>query len=286
VWIGGIPSAPGQYTAGFVSLPSGTLTVDRNANVSGMPHEPGQPSNPEFYSASLSRWIPLPAPWASPDGRQYVYEQLVPDGATLQNSTADELHLYDVGTGADRLLWTYTGGSIGVIAWDSDGVIVQALPKTDGGTASDWVVDPSRGGAVPSRSATDPTLQAPSNAGSVGSWSFVGSDSNDDRLYWEGSNDGNQYEVVLVQADGQSTTVYSGVHNDTAGLDPFMPYFDTADLVWFPDFNGQSIWSWSRTAGLQNYAISGLPAFSAGYPATGYFHAHRLIRPAGACLSA
>lgn len=280
----GMPSVPAGHVAGFVSLSTLSFSADASASVSGMPHEAGQKASPVYFSPALNRWLPQGPPSVSPDGMEYVYTAPIPSGATLSKATADELHIYDVQTGSDVVLWSVSGSSLSVVAWQLTTVVVQVLPL-GGGTASFWLVDSVHGGAVPSTNTTNPLAQPPPNGATVSGWSVTEVDSSGDYLYWERpSDDVAGYEVLLVNADGQSATLFSGRSFGTNGPDPFEALLVTADSVWFPDFNGQDLWSWTSTSGVASYAVNALPGFSAEYPSTGFAHTHRLVRPAGPCL--
>ena len=118
------------YTAGFISFPTGALTVD-----------PAAPAGSVFYDRALSRWLPVYRPAVSPDGKRYAYSE---GNAFL--GTAGKLHVVDVATGADRVI--YSGDRVyAVVDFAADGLYLTAAAP-EGRPRGLWWQDPTGGAAT------------------------------------------------------------------------------------------------------------------------------------------
>jgi hypothetical protein len=275
-------------TAGFLNLPSGEFRVDPNANVSGLP---SMPYNGPSYSPALKRWIPASDRMISPDGRSYVYEKWLPEGATSpREATGTELRVYDVEKQSDRLVWSQQS-SITLIRWDSKGILVDNMPFK-GGSVSNWRIDPATGHASQESVYSDPRdpitplpiklyLQARQ----------YGLAFSDDRLavYRHGSRDqGTKYSVVVVES-GKISTLYDGTVGDQKDFDPSSFHSDAHGL-WIGNGaptpgtpqaleDGSRMWLWNESSGLRDFKVTNKPA-----PAAGYEYSNVLIAPAGPCV--
>jgi len=118
------------HTAGFISLPTGTLTVD-----------PAAPPGSVFYDRALSKWLPVYRSAVSPDGKRYAYGE---GNAFL--GTAGKLHVVDVATGADRVI--YSGDRVyAVVDFAADGLYLTAAAP-EGRPRGLWWQDPTGGAAT------------------------------------------------------------------------------------------------------------------------------------------
>jgi hypothetical protein len=274
--------------AGFVDTSTGRYVKDASASVAGLPGgaspgsgtKPGSagPAVPTEYSAPLRRWLPVGGPSVAPDGRSYVWVQLLPAGSNLDNFTAAELHRYDVATAADHTLWTYPG-SIDVARWDGAGILVNTVPP-HGGVQLWWLIDPQTGVAGRQPSSADPNRPTGllGQGGVSGYGSFV-VDGMDRPIFRVGTRTrGDQEWVFYETATGQQVTVYRGTQGDATGFDPYGGAADSTG-IWFGDNDTPTIWHWQQGTGLRKVTVTGQPA-----PIAGYANSNVFVRPVGQCL--
>jgi hypothetical protein len=106
--------APPKYAAGFLSLPARTLTAD-----------PSAPVHSTSYDAKFSKWLPVPLSSVSTDGSRYAYG----DGNAYQN-LGGKLHLVDVASGTDTVLFSSTSTVFSVVVFAPEGIyITRAAPE-------------------------------------------------------------------------------------------------------------------------------------------------------------
>ena len=117
------------HKSGFITFPTGKLTEDTSA-----------PKMTMFYDRAYSKWLPAWRNDVSPDGRWYAY----PEGNPISGATKGKLHLVDVATGTDRVL--YSGAPIfSVVDFAAEGIYLTSsrgdaygrglwLESTTGGT--------------------------------------------------------------------------------------------------------------------------------------------------------
>lgn len=102
--------------AGFLTFPDGVLKQD-----------PSAPTGARFYDRAYQRWLPVSRESVSADGKLYAY-----DSGDLMFHTGGKVHVVDVVTGVDKVLYTdsatvvykivdFTGGSIYLTQGDSEG---------------------------------------------------------------------------------------------------------------------------------------------------------------------
>jgi hypothetical protein len=240
---------------GFINVPNGDYLVDPAATVSDLPHAAG--TAPAYYSAALKRWLPAIPPAISPDGTSYAY--------VTQSGSSSQLHVVDVPTRTDRVLWTYAAG-IGVEAWDESGILVATVPFA-GGVGILWRIDVANGSAsrrpaseeiptLPPFWAMPPSGGAFSPLGNDGKGSIV-------VLFGSGRDRGTKFSVVLVNVPAHTeTTIYSGVAGDATDFDPETALFD-AHGIWLSDFGAKKLWLWTASSGLKSFPVTGLPTVPA-----------------------
>lgn len=73
------------------------------------------------------------------------------------------------------------------------------------------------------------------------------------------------------------TTIYSGIEGDAVDFDPENALFD-AHGIWFSNFDATRLWLWTASAGLQSFAVSGLPTVPKSIRSNVSFY------PAGPCV--
>jgi hypothetical protein len=111
--------------SGFISFPSGKLTVDP-AGKGGL-----------YVDMAYSKWLPVPRNSVSPDGKRYAYPSQTADNKVW-------LHVITVAGGADHVYRLpdelYSGiGGIDVFDYAADGVYMGLL--SEGGILGLWVLD-------------------------------------------------------------------------------------------------------------------------------------------------
>jgi hypothetical protein len=264
-------------TAGFLNIPSGEFGLDPSANFTNLP---SMPYNGPSYSPALKRWIPASDRMISPDGRSYVYQKWLPEGATSpREATGTELRVYDVEKQSDRLVWSQQS-AVTLIRWDSKGILVDNMPFK-GGSVSNWRIDPATGHASQESVYSDPRdpitplpiklyLQARQ----------YGLAFSDDRLavYRHGSRDqGTKYSVVVVES-GKISTLYEGVMGDKKDFDPG-DFRSDAHGLWIGNTDGVHLWLWNESSGLRDFKPTNRPA-----PAAGYEFSTVSFQPAGPCI--
>lgn len=147
--------------AGFISFPSGAVTIDRRVTV--------DPYKGEFaytYDAQIARWVPVPGPAMSPDGQSYAY--LAQTTGVPGQMMSTSLHTHEIASGKDRLLWEAPGSPMGpgTVAWLRGGIYFSAAMGAVGGPETVvlpavYVSDPNHQGA-PRRVGPNPPPQPPS----------------------------------------------------------------------------------------------------------------------------
>lgn len=96
---------------GFLTFPGGTLTQD-----------PSAPARALFYDRAYQRWLPVWRQAVSADGTRYAY-----DAGNLGLHTGGKLHVVDVSTGADRVVYVDSAGIVyKVVDFSSGGIYVTA----------------------------------------------------------------------------------------------------------------------------------------------------------------
>lgn len=254
---------------GFINVPNGDYHVDPAATVSDLPHDVGVP--PVYFSAALKRWLPAKPPAISPDGTKYAY--------VTQSGSLSQLHIVDVPTKADRVLWTYTAW-IGVDAWDESGIRVTTAPFA-GGAGVLWRIDLANGSAsqrpASEKIPTLPPMWALPPSG--GSFSPMGNDGKGNIVVrFDSSDPGTKLSVVLVNTAAHTeTTLYSGVRNAN-GFDPETALFD-AHGIWMSNLDAKRLWLWTASSGLTGFPVTGLPTVPAGDRT-----ANVKFYPAGPCV--
>jgi len=283
----GRPRPQGVSEVGFVDTATGQYSKDASASVQGLPGggspptimKTGQPAMPAWYSHALGRWLPVDQRSVAPDGRSYLWVQLLPAGSTYSNFQSAELHRFDVARASDVTVWSYAG-SINVWFWDSAGILLDTVPPT-GGIDIWWRVDPSTGAATQQPRNFNPghLTELPGDAqnGGLGS-AYFGIDAQSHPIYRIGGRGAGERDWVFVEtAPGQRDWIYRGTQGDATDFDPFLATADSTG-VWFGSFTNRVIWHWQHDKGLQKFSISGLPDDLPGAAYTDVY-----ANPAGPC---
>jgi hypothetical protein len=117
-----------------VDLPSGTVT-----------RYPAPPGSNRAAAYANGRWAPVPPSGVAPAGRSYAY--VVNATAAPGHPPAAALHVRDLLTGADRVVWRGDGWA-DVAGWTDAGVFVVQEPRGLGvGLTNMLVIDPGSGTA-------------------------------------------------------------------------------------------------------------------------------------------
>jgi hypothetical protein len=132
----------GSGSGGFISLPTGDFKIDPASNVSapgGSPYLAG-----ETYDRFLSRWLPVPPSWVSPDEGHYAYAD-----------QAGAVHNVDAASSADKTLTT--SGSWQLLRYATVGIYAVPIGSTP--TPGLWLFSASA---------------APKQITASGYWNFIG----------------------------------------------------------------------------------------------------------------
>ena len=122
-------SSPWTMKAGFLTLPDQTVVED-----------PTAPAGSVFYDRAFAKWLPVPRTSVSPDGRRYAYGE-----GSVYQGTGGKLHLVDVETGVDRVI--YSGDFVyRVVDYAAEGIYLTAAPP-EGYSRGLWLQDPAGGAA-------------------------------------------------------------------------------------------------------------------------------------------
>src|ERR1051326_4875773 len=114
--------------AGFVTFPTGKLAEDASA-----------PSTAWFYDRAFSKWLPVGRTSVSPDGRRYAYTE----GNALSGDTKGKVHVVDVATGADKVL--YSGSPVFGIGDCTPAVLYLTSAPGEGRGRGLWLQNPAGG---------------------------------------------------------------------------------------------------------------------------------------------
>ena len=139
---GGGPPQP----AGFISLPSGAFTPDSTSVVSydaaslrfatvQAPVLYGDSGAPT-YDLAYRRWLPVKAAQVLPDGSAYVYTR-----AATPTPMRNEIHLVNVATGADRLI--YDKDAYHALAFQPEGIYLDYHLNGTDGFRGLWLLNPT-----------------------------------------------------------------------------------------------------------------------------------------------
>lgn len=127
-------------TGGFVTFPGGKFVLDQASNVP-------LPANTVLtggytFDRAVSRWLPVPWDWVTPDGSRYAY-----------TDRAGAVHVVDVASGSDRSL-DFAQGAVAikpdeklvVLDFSKEGIYLMAAPASGGFPHGLWLADPAGGG--------------------------------------------------------------------------------------------------------------------------------------------
>jgi hypothetical protein len=143
---------------GFVSLPDGTFTPDPSANLTnstaGSPPLKGTWPRTNFaiypsYDAQFGRWVPVSPQQLTLDGKQYAYAEWVMPTGPVQGPTPPSdirVHVVDVATAGDRVVYTTNKLLLSVVAYGPDGIYVtNQCWEGCGNVGGLWLLDPTSG---------------------------------------------------------------------------------------------------------------------------------------------
>jgi hypothetical protein len=94
-----------------------------------------------FYDRALSKWVPVDRQSVSPDGTQYAYNDFL---VRQPYASGGKLHVVDVNTGADKVIYSDASSSLAVVDFSAEGIYFthQALDAYATGL---WLVNPAGG---------------------------------------------------------------------------------------------------------------------------------------------
>lgn len=117
---------------GFVRFPSGQLVEDKSANQ-------GAYYGWLFYDRAYAKWIHALRDWVSPDGRHYAYA----DGDPLSGNVSGKLHVVDVASGGDRVIYNSAVVPT-VVAFAAEGIYF-THDRGEGADTGLWLIAPQGG---------------------------------------------------------------------------------------------------------------------------------------------
>jgi hypothetical protein len=239
----------------MVTIPSGTFVADPAARQDGMPFSAMAANaawEPATYDPVVKRWLSEYPERVSPDHQRYAYVVFKPLMSSTTRYESAELRVYDLRTGADRLLWSHDG-SIQDVTWKPDGLHLTTTPAT-GGQGDAWLVNPATGAA-----SAAPSTPSPGTSNRVGVRSgTLGTDSQGRPVIIEGSRDpGVAYTIFVGGAGARRLVIYSGHMGDAMDFDPTWMVGD-GDALWGANYDGTAIWRWTEAGGLQKYPLQGV----------------------------
>ena len=247
---GPAPQAP-SVTAGFVSPRTGEFQADPGATSNGMPFPAFYTSDtwrPVSYDAVLRRWLPVLPQAVSGDHGSFAYTVFKPlsPGKTSGVVSSSELHVYNLKTGKDRLLWA-PAAELDLPTW-KNGLIAVTTTPLDGGTVDGWLIDPGTG----RRTNTGPP--GPDDMFVKG---WVGTDSQGRPIVMDGSR-GPRAEYSLIAADGSRIVIKAGGGAGPADFDPNGLVGD-GNRLWGANFDGTALWMWTQNGGLRRLPLAAGP---------------------------
>lgn len=210
--------------AGFIDTSSAGFNPDASA---------GQGA--QSYSPAARKWVPVPPRQVSPDGERYASTQ------------GHQVHVTDIASGEDRVLWT-AGIDVYIWRWGAEGVFVtDQLPPLPG--ANFWLVDPATGAAaqapIPATAYRFTPLAGDPHGTDGTSFHSLGFDGSGRSIWWFFNLDkpGAADWVFYETAPGQRVYIYKGTQGDAMGFDPDMALADSTG-IWFFDRIHNAIWHW------------------------------------------
>jgi hypothetical protein len=233
----GYPPTP--LAAGFVTVGSGTFQRDASA-----------PADAVTYDTVAGRWLPVRPPAIAPDHSAYAY--------VVNGDQSFELHVHQIATGADRVVWTAPGGVDFPMTWTAAGIDVTTTPAS-GGRTQGWTVPPGGGQPGPGPLLS---LTAEFDRTDVGTTPPT--------VAYEAAFHGMsiirsaQAGTYLLAADGRETVI----HAASADFDP-STFVADGDQLWAVNADGSAIWLWTQKGGLQRFPLRVHPPPSTTYWAAG-----------------
>lgn len=145
----------------FISFPDGGVTIDHRVSLDSFKGGYGY-----TYDAQVGKWVPVPPSALSPDGRSYAY--LAQTTGVPGEMASMSLHIHDIGSGNDRVLWQGQGSPMGpsFVTWVAGGIYFSAVLLPVGGPDGPafpaiYVADPNHAG-TPRLVGPNPPPQPPS----------------------------------------------------------------------------------------------------------------------------
>ena len=151
-------SSGNTATAGFISLSDGTFDPDHQSDLAnnsvGSPPLKGTWSRTNVamfptYDLPQHRWVPVSIQQLTPDGAEYAYAEWVMPTGPANGPTppaAIRIHVVDVLTTLDRVVYTTTKQLLSVVAFLPDGIYVtDQCWEGCGGVGGMWLLNPSTG---------------------------------------------------------------------------------------------------------------------------------------------
>jgi hypothetical protein len=122
----GNPAHGQAGSGGFLGLPGGAFTKD--------------PQSLAAYDSAVSKWLPVPRAWISPDGTHYVWPENQPGGGPVTGI----IHVVEIATGADKTF--YVPAPSMPVSYEASGVFVtRIVPSSDAPPQGLSKLDPGTG---------------------------------------------------------------------------------------------------------------------------------------------
>ncbi len=250
-----------DYEVGFLDLSTQVFTQAASSTTGPVDHLRISSTNEPVqiaYDRPAGIWLPVKSEWIANDGLSYVY------------MSGSDLHLKDVGTGADRTLLKsgvvrLLGWSNGKVYYSTGGGYSVGLAEVDPRTGKShdfsvaqlsewWIASPNAiwGSAYYSGQLT----RYDTSTGTFSTWTL-------DRLVDIIGVDSSGHPVVLQRAEGTDQSTTSGqvmIMRASGDADPIggkddilsvenLTVIADGDRIWFSG-TGQRIWLYSPTTGL------------------------------------
>jgi len=122
----GNPAHGQAGSGGFLTMPGGTFTKD--------------PQSLAAYDSAVSKWLPVPRAWISPDGTHYAWPENQPGAGPVTGI----IHVVEIATGADKTF--YVPAPSMPVSYEASGVFVtRIVPNSDAPPQGLSKLDPGTG---------------------------------------------------------------------------------------------------------------------------------------------
>lgn len=214
------------WVVGFVNTGTGRFTPDLAATAA---------NKNQSYDPVVRRWVDAPADAVSPDGKSYAYV------ATNPSSGVARLHVRDIESGQDRVIWTLPEAGT-VEAWKANGIRI----FWNRFAWSYWLVDPNTGAVATNPGSGSYPYRALPGDPPGGGFQTSGFTLAGEKIYsFEGADAAGTVDWTFYEdGSGQRVYIEKRTHGDPSGFNAGRDLADSTG-VWFADFYQNSfVWHW------------------------------------------